>query len=230
MRNRIVNCVLVLAIVLLVMPSFASPTKAAASPEALIVGAWYLDRVENDQGGRLFTQRLEFFADGTGTRYSMPAPFNTFSWRIVRDGTIYLTGAGNVDFEVTADTIRFIYDWNTGFSAVYIRIPGTGELLPPAQMPTPEYLMPEVDDPFAYEWAPPQFDDPPTPPPAHVNFLLVIVIIVTLIAIVLTAILFAIVASKKKKTRNVFCVKCGHILSQGAGFCKRCGYYTAPRQ
>ena len=86
--------------------------------EDLIIGTWQLDRVVNNQGGRMFSQRLTFFADGTGTRQGLPS----FNWRLKGDGRIFLTGAGIVDFEIDGDTIRFIYDQRTNFSAIYVRV------------------------------------------------------------------------------------------------------------
>ena len=102
----------------LTFSSSVQADESALTPEALIVGTWQLDRVVNNQGGRLFSQRLNFFADGTGTCQGLPS----FNWRIEGAGRIYLTGAGIVDFEIDGDTIRFIYDHRTNFSAIYVRV------------------------------------------------------------------------------------------------------------
>jgi len=94
--------------------------------EASVVGNWEFDRVVNDRQDRAFTQRLEFYEDGTGARFGIPilvgrGPF-PFSWNIGADGLMYMTGSGRFEFEVTRNEFRMIFDRATNNYAVYRRV------------------------------------------------------------------------------------------------------------
>ena len=114
-----------------------------------VVGNWELDRVINARPGRAFTERLEFFENGTGARIRNPVlgdgP-NPFEWHIIEvevahgtmSGSMYMTGSGSFEFTITADTFQMHF--GSGFYAVYMRDsyePIHGEISTSIPEPTP---------------------------------------------------------------------------------------------
>jgi len=114
---------LILAVLLLLVMSALVGCDAGGNPS--VVGNWELDRVENEQPGRAFTQRLEFYEDGSGARLRNPilgeGPF-PFSWSIIEEGLMYMAGSGIFEFEIIGNEFRMFFDRDEDFYAVYVRV------------------------------------------------------------------------------------------------------------
>ena len=92
-----------------------------ASP---LVGFWQLVRANNIPPEYDISDRIHFYADGTGVGYfsqlDLAEPFN---WRITRPGWVYLSGfTGEVEYEVTGFYLRLIHNRATNSYSVARRI------------------------------------------------------------------------------------------------------------
>ena len=97
-----------------------------ASP---LVGTWELVRTNNMPPDYDISDRIHFNADGTGVGYfyQLAEPFN---WRVTRPGWLYLSGStGEVEYEISGDYLRMIYDRAASMYAIARRVDINGDVL-----------------------------------------------------------------------------------------------------
>ena len=99
-----------------------------------IIGSWELVRTNNIPPGCMVSDITRFNADGTGAGvFHQDNQTVPFDWRMLRPGWIYISGSGEIEYEISGDYARFIFGRAANFYSVVRRMVnfGTGQIQQP---------------------------------------------------------------------------------------------------